>query len=323
MKSKKILSLTSFILGATLLSACTGMYNPVTFNDNWKTNPEANSPINETLVYNVSYSKNDGLIEAYEINYTNGEYVANLSTVNEDGKTYYLYQTELSIDVIYEYGSATKQFTDTVSSEIKFARAADRLRPVYSKKTLNSHSPSNGAVENIDDCYYAHSYTVETTYNANLTEGKTVITEHTAEGDKKSDPKTFEIDEEDTRYLDNEQLIFALRGVNPTSFPTANFLVYAPFTKAVQQVKATFPTSAEGATFKFHRNGTQIEQNINYRSVKLALNTNNPGAEQTIWIAEKSENNVNRNVILKMETPLSYGIGSLVYTLTSETYSES
>ncbi len=321
MKHKKLSLLATLALGVSLFSACTGMTKPVTFSDNWKTNPNAGAEITETLTYKVQYEPKDGLGSNYKIEYKNGTYTTTLTTQSENGLTYYLYTTLLEIDVEYKYGSETATFSDRVATEAKFLRSADNLRPIFSKKDLLSHSPINGTAEKLEDCYFAYDYTVATTYNDDLSEGTTTLTQRAGENTQEK-TSTFEI-EDDVRYLDNEQLLFALRGVNVSSTSSmATFSVYAPFTRAIQEVNAAFSTSTESSNFSFTRNGEQKERNINYRTVEVSLNTKNPGAKQTLWIAEKAENNVNRNLILRMETQVSYELGSLVYTLQTETYTE-
>ncbi len=321
MKHKKLSLLTTLALGVTLLSACTGMTKPVTFSDNWKTNPNAGAEITETLTYKVQHEPKDGLISDYKVEYKNGTYTTKLNTQSENGITYYTYTTLLNIDVVYIYGNESATFTDRVETEAKFLRSADNLRPISSKKEFLSHSPANVTVEKLEDCYYEYNYALVTTYNDSLSEGTTVVTQRAGENTHEN-TSTFEIDD-DVRYLDNEQLLFALRGVNVSSASsTATFAVYAPFTRAVQEVKAAFSTSTESSTFTFTRNGEQKERNINYRTVEVSLNTKNPGSKQVLWIAEKTENNVNRNLILRMETQVSYELGSLVYTLQTEEYLE-
>lgn len=324
MKHKKLSLLATLALGVTFLSACTGMTKPTTFSDNWKTNPNAGAEVWEKLTYKVHHEPKDGLISNYKVEYKNGTYTTTLYTESKNGLTYYFYETILNIDVVYTYGNESATFTDHVKTEAEFLRSADNLRPLSSKKEFISHSPVNGAVEKLEDCYYAYDYTLVTTYNElseALSKGTTTVTQRVGENTHEH-TSNFEI-EDDVRYLDNEQLLFALRGINVSSASsTATLAVYAPFTRAVQEVSAAFSTSTESSTFTFTRNGEQKERTINYRTVELSLNTKNPGSKQRLWIAEKAENNVNRNLILRMETQVSYELGSLIYTLQTEEYSE-
>ncbi len=112
-----------------------------------------------------------------------------------------------------------------------------------------------------------------------------------------------------------------MRAVNPSSNPNPKLLVYSPFTVAVQGVNANF-ASAEGETLTFKRNGVEVSEAVEWNKATLSLDSNNPGASQTLWIAKRTENSKTRNVIFKMQLPLSYAMGNLNFVLTSETFTE-
>ena len=118
-------------------------------------------------------------------------------------------------------------------------------------------------------------------------------------------------------YLDNEQLIFALRAMAAKT-SSAKLQVYSPFAEAVQKVGITF-NAEESAEFTFLKNGTEETKALTYRPASIVLDEKNPGATQTAWVAKTTDSTKNeyRNVVLKLETPLSYGLGSLIYTLKS------
>ena len=63
----------------------------------------------------------------------------------------------------------------------------------------------------------------------------------------------------------------------------------------------------------------KVKKTIDYRSVTMKLSSSNPGATQTAYIAtyDNAEMNTHRNVMLKLETPLAYNLGTLVYSLKS------
>ena len=90
-----------------------------------------------------------------------------------------------------------------------------------------------------------------------------------------------------------------------------------------QRVQITFDSDDElGDEFLLSINGGEAKkESIPYREVTVGLKETYSGESQTIWIANPSNvsNNTYRNVILKMETPLSYNFGSLIYTLKSIT----
>ena len=80
-----------------------------------------------------------------------------------------------------------------------------------------------------------------------------------------------------------------------------------------------------GAEFSFlYKNGSEekSQHTITYRPVSIVLDEKNPGGTQTAWIAKTNDttNNKYRNVMLRLDTPLSYSLGTLQYTLISATY---
>lgn len=315
---KKFLAITSLCLGASIFSACSTPVNIVTFNEYWKKNADANTSVLEVLEYKISHEAESGLTDAYSVAYANGTYTTTLSLSNGN----YHYETELEIQVTFTLGDKTETFTDKVISKIDFERAANNLRPIRSEKTIDNHTPLNvSEAFELSDCYANVHYTLETVYEDDLSEGTTKLTNHNAENAVQE--KTFEINDKKARYLDNEQLYLAMRAVNPSSFSAPKILTYAPFTGVVQNINANFSSSDEGATFEFTRNDVPFKDVINYREVTLEIDAKNSGSTQTLWIATtQSGTNKNRNLILKIETPLSYGMGSLVYSLVSETYTE-
>ena len=132
--------------------------------------------------------------------------------------------------------------------------------------------------------------------------------------------RTFTVEDKYT-YLDNEQLLFALRGISQST-ATASVSVYAPFSAVVQNVSLTYSTLQKETEFSFKKGGEEIKQVINYYPVSMKINTKLPGATQTAWIAEttNTHSNMFRNVMLQLETPLSYNLGSLIYKLKSANF---
>ena len=134
-----------------------------------------------------------------------------------------------------------------------------------------------------------------------------------------STTQTFEIDEKYT-YLDNEQLLFALRGLDQKSSPS--FYVYAPFSNKVQTIYARFDALTTGETFSFNTEdgkGADTLRAISYYPVTLGIDEKNSGSTQTVWLAERTNasNNEYRNVILSMKVTLAYNVGTLHYSLQS------
>ena len=132
----------------------------------------------------------------------------------------------------------------------------------------------------------------------------------------------FSIDTKKYTYLDNEQLLFALRGLDPSSTSAPKFLVYNAFADVVQTIKVSF-SSETGEDFEIVKNGTTVKDTIPYYSADVSIDSKNPGATQTAWLAKAIDPSVNtyRNVVLRLEAPLSYNLGTLVYKLKSANFS--
>lgn len=323
MKGKKLISMLALVVGLSTFGGCTNADQKVNFGNFWNTNVlDLNSTINETLAYDVNFEASTSSLVNYQLNYKDGTYTTKLTSTQEDGKTVYVYETQLNITAQYTFNSETVECQDSVTSKVKFLAGEYGLQPISSEKDVNASSPTASTVATVKECYQQYHYTTKVSYNADCSEGKSTVTYHPTEGEPKSEEQTFEIDKKKFSYLDNEQVLFALRGVR-TSTSSAKVLVYSPFVETVQRVSWTFSAEAS-EEFSFHKNGSEekVKSTITYRPVSVVLDEKNPGATQTAWIAKPTDtaNNINRNVILRLETPLSYGLGSLIYTLNSVSY---
>ncbi len=323
MKRKIFLALT-MILTASFLASCSACDScagntKISFKDYYLKDAE-NPPIalSETLTYAVSV-KNNNQYNGYKIEYSNGSYVSTLTKMpNED---FYTLKTDYSINIAFTYNGVTSDtFTDTITSEITFMPAKYTLRPMKSTKTLHTHSPSSGSVEKVEDCYFEYHQTVETTYDEDGKGGKSTITNH--KNEDKQTPSTFEIEETDKyTYVDNEQLLFALRCMNNVS---GTLQVYSPFVERVQKISVSAGSSKKEDFANLTINGIQQTAEISYLPITVQLDETNSGMSQTAWIAEKTAtgNNTYKNVMLKYVVTMPYTLSELHYDLVSMTTSE-
>ena len=311
MKMKKITSACALFLTATLLCGCASD-TKIKFEPYWSESI-ASGAVSETLVYDVRFAANENNY-GFEIAYTDGEYTTKLTSgSDENGRKIYTYTTSLTVDVTYTFnGESTEKMTDTVYSKVTFLAANNGLFPISSTKSVKSHSPVGNAPLSLEGCYSLYEYSLNTSYTE--TEGVSSL-----EMDGQTTTKTFEIGKSDYRYLDNEQLLLSLRAIS-ASTSSAYVTSYSPFANALQTVSIAY-SSAESGEFSFYKNGSEekVTETISYRPVQMKLNENNPGATQTAWIASAPDpyNNKHRNVMLKLETPIAYNLGTLVYTLSS------
>lgn len=322
MKLKKIALVLATVLSFSTLAACAGD-NKIVFYDYWKANSEAKGEkVNEVLEYEVTFTKSLGLDNLnYTLTYGTGKYVTTLQSV--DNTDEYVYKTHLEMPVQYEYnGEKSEAFVDTVDTEVRFYSALkDALKPISSTKTVLSHTPVGSQTSSLADSYVVYQYSITTSYDAEGNGSSQIIYQKTEDMEAKEDtPSTFSILSDKYNYLDNEQILLALRAVQ-SSTSSGAVACYNPFLKKLQTVSFSF-NAAENGAFSHTLNGNALENTtISFRKGTLVLSETNPGATQTVKIAtvSSSASNVNRNVMLSLETPLSYSMGTLVYTLKSVT----
>ena len=325
MKRKKLSTLLALVLGVTALSGCTNSDQKVNFGNFWVTDVlNTNAAIQETLSYDVTFNKGENSLVNYEIDYKDGTYTTALVGAKENDKIVYTYTTTLNITAVYTFNGETKECTDVVTSTVKFYAAEYGLQPISTEKDVNGSAPTAASATALEDCYEQFHYTTKVIYNEDCTSGTTTVTQHLTTGETKAKDSSFEIDQDKFSFLDNEQILFALRGIR-NSTTSAKMNVYNPFVASVQKVSVTVNAEAS-ESFSFYKNGSAEKEayTITYRPMNLVLDEKNPGAMQTAWIAKTidASKNTHRNVMLQLETPLSYGLGTLVYKLNSVSYQE-
>ncbi len=313
MKVKKYALLLAGILGAASLAACTATSKKIDWNNYWQYDVNAGGePVDERLTYTVTYEKGSGNSAlGYTLNYQQGSYV---TTLQKGSNKTYTYTAELHIPVVYQFGDKEEVFEDSVVTALSFVDEGNNYRPVTVTKTVKSHTPARTTVSTIEDCYSFFHYTTVTEYTEN--KGTATIYDHLS--DATETVPAFEYGTGDYSYLDNEQILLGMRAV-PLSTTSGSVEFYNPFMKNTQMVNFSFEEKT-GGEFSHTVNGNPLSsKNISYRVVSLTLNDKNPGATQKAWIAasDTTDKNLHRNVMLYLETPLSYSLGALKYTLTS------
>ena len=309
-KNKIYKSIVCALLCASTLSACGGIDYTVPLTDYWYSH-YATTPktVHETLTYKVTYEASSSMSKQnWSVSYNEGTYTTVLTRNNENGT--YVYTTDLQISGTFTYGAeSSHDFTDHVTSTVVFNDKSKA--PISSVKEIVSTSPVNTPSAEL---YYSETHNkVETTYTEDLSKGTCVVTDVK---NNTNTTTTFEIDDKYT-YLDNEQLLFALRGLNQKTSPS--FYVYAPFSRKVQTVQASFDTLQSEETFSFDTGNNDADERkaIPFYPITLGIDDKNSGAPQTIWLAAISNAQANkyRNVILQMRVTLAYNVGTLTYSL--------
>ena len=316
---RRITTVLIAVLSVSLLSACGTNYKR-TFSDYWQQDvsiPIINN-VSEVCEYNVKFT--EGSNNTYAVNYRNGKYTTTFSSITNGETTVYTYTTALSIEVQYTVGSNSSEwFLDSTESTVTFQPCKKGLTPIASRKKMISHSPTAISINKLENAYSVHNLVVETEYDATSKKGTTLIIDNT-KTENNTTKKTFSFVEKDYNYLDNEQLLFALRCLNPNDSASNRFQVYAPFNSAMQKINVQYG-ELSSATFNFAIDGVVEAKNIAYFPTTISLHSKdtNTGSDKTVWIAKTNslDNNTYRNVILRQETPIAFALGTLVYELNS------
>lgn len=322
MKRKNFFAILSLLVSASILTACTNNTQKVQFSEYW--HKDMNTPsatVLECLTYKVTTDTSTaGSATYYSVDY-NGTYT---TVLEKNADNNYVYTTTLTVSAVYDYKTGKSPvLEDSITSKVVFQNSANALKPLSSEKEIISHSPINAQIgaETDFNAWKTHCKVV-VDYNANQSTLYNLAKAETDDGYKTTDK--IEVDEKDGKkysQLDNEQLLFALRGINPTTTTSPTLLVYSPFTETVQQIKASIGTLAVAEDFTFHSvdEDKEIKDSISYYPITLSINAKNTGGSHIAWIAKTTDanNNKYRNVMLKYQAPIAYSLGTLVYTLTS------
>ena len=307
----------------TLLSACSGG-TPLSFTANWYRNTALGGSVNDTLeelTYEVSFTpaENDS---SFSVEYDTGTYTTRLINANialSDGSTKegYIYTTELTISGRYRLGSeVSEDFSDRVSSSVSFLPVTDGLKPVKSEKEVLSTSPIVSLPETLEGAIETYHYTYDVSYDAALTTATAVYTDLNAETPA-PETREYAIDGT-TTYLDNEQILFALRGLSLSSvatFRTVNS-VMGIVTEVSTGTSTTGPTALKESV-DFTMDGTAVKTEIDAVQVPIIYQSTPSGQQQDLVYAATTDtnNNTYRNVLLRMEVPVLQSLGTLVYRL--------
>jgi len=314
---KRVFSILAVCMSAAILSACS-MDTSTSFSANWYSNPASATSVlpetNETLVYSVSLDTETKTNTSYSAEYSDGVYTTNLT--DENGL--YRYTTKLEIKVQFVLGEEKSEvFTDTVETEAYFKGTGSGLQPVSSKKTVESHSPFSLSPATLESCYRHYKYVATTTYNEEGTKGTYTYDDLLSETEEvEVNEKSFSIPSSYS-YLDNEQLLFAVRGINSSTAQSIS--VYNGAFKKVQTVSVSRSAEKSG-TFKFALEGEEAatERTVDYYPYSVVISsTNNSGGTRELMIA----NSKYRSAILEIKDPLSFSLGTLVYTLQKANFS--
>lgn len=310
MKKKSLFSTLTALLCVFTLTACSAE-SSTAFTYVW--NPTQDKTVlpgtYERYEYDVELK--EGTNEHYSVSYEEGKYVTWLR-VNPENSTQYIYTTSFNAKVSYQFGEQTSEvFEDSIETEV-ILDGNNNLRPISSKKTVRATSPTAITPQSLAECYNRFHYEITTTYSGkkgtftrtNLLEGSTL----------KNATKTFTASGDHT-YIDNEQLYLCMRANTETSMQSLRY--FNTSAKVVQTLNISKEASGT-AEFTFPLNDVEETASLDYIDYLVSISADNPGASQTVRVVNGKQNKY-RRMILSISTPLSYHLGTIVFTLQNAT----
>lgn len=323
-KSRTRAAIALGIASVSLFASCSAA-QPSQFAARWlkvvtESTDEANLGGKETAEYNVSFEK--GANTAFSVDYSNGKFRTELYA---DENKNYVYETSLTIDVSYSFGNDSIAFAgengDVVKSKAVFKNTKNGLAPVSSSKTVIAHVPSSAsptALSGENGCYSEYCYTISTDYSSNSCKITYYKDRKAFDAGQvlKDKSNNFEHDGKHS-LIDNEELLPALRAINEST----TFSVFNTAAGKMQNISVS-KSGTEKTAFKFKIEGADeeaAEHTLDYATYSVKIDDTNPGATQEVLVAATTDvgNNEFRNVILRMKTPLSFNLGTLIYNLSS------
>lgn len=327
---KPLIAGLALLLPVAILCGCTGKVN-VTINANWYRNTALSDSISDThekLEYKVTFQAPQKETN-FSLKYDEGSYVTELTSETyrfEDGFTelVYVYRTSLNITGRYTLGGVTGEtFTDSVETETVFRNAKLQLQPIKSQKTVHTTSPialPYTEATDLSQVTKVYHYTATATYANDLSSMKYSYRDLTAEKEEEAlTEREYQLNTNVT-YLDNDQLLFALRGINLATEVTLSS--FNPVKGEIEKVVAgnSVSTTVELTDVKIGEKEPAPLKADAY-SVSFGYSSTTSGPSQKLYYAKTIENdNVYRNALLSMEVPLYYDMGTLVYNLSSATF---
>lgn len=316
MKKKLRIAALALFMPLAALTGCGGAAQSFSFSANWYRNTALKGNIGNTLErleYEVTFeSASSG---EFSLEYTDGIYRTELKneSVELDFETRegYVYTTDLTISVCFSLGGQKSEvFQDTVHTEVQFLSAAEGLRPLRSYREVHSHVPVSDNPASMSAAYNVYDYSYATEYDDALTMADTVLKD-LSNGSKRE--TSYDI-EGKQNFLDNEQILFALRGLDLAAVPE-----FYSVNSVSGKVQALGVESYVETTFKadFQADGQAVTAEIGAHSISLGYRGNNRGQPQTLVYAKTTDFSANayRNVLLQMDAPILHTLGTLRYTL--------
>ena len=292
----------------------------------------------EMLTYKVEFTKGEN--STYSVDYTNGEYKTQFYGTKYDWKksgipenyavsgvaeeSVYYYRTELNIEVQYEYkGQTTEWFADKVVTEAYFRAAGLNLQPVYSKQEVLSHSPERYQANSLQNAWEEVNAVYETYYNYYCTEATVYTTDNLAGGERVAKRYTG-LNKAKNSLFDNSSLEIVLRSMPNQADSTItlfNAVAGGRDNFSVDGGSAWFADEEREQISAVLRNANLLAADKTVETVSASVKYSGtlPGTSSTYWYAavDDANNNTARSTMVRLAMPISYGLGTLVFSLSS------
>lgn len=315
MKKKGIFGL-ALLLPLALLAGCGGSAK-LSLSPNWYYQNEVENITgkSERLEYEVTFRQFQ--TEGTSVSYDGGTYVTELKAENytqgEETLQVYHFHTELNISGKYTNGASTSPtFADSMVTDVWFTRINEGFRPIRSKKEVHSTVPY---AADPDQWYATYEFTYNVDYAADLSSADYALNVTAPEAEKGESTGTVKIDTDKT-FLDNEQIILGLRGLNLSS--ASSILPFAAIDPQTRRmVNVTLSTEAQNIPVSFECNGEQIDDSIDVVQVSCSYDSKQPGPPRRFVYVARTDDSYKkyRSVLIRFESAVMYDLGEMTYTL--------
>ncbi len=326
MKKKLFAVLAATLACTTLsLSACTSGDSKIIFKNYWNYDTEytSNESIDETLVYDVSFTPTYGNTINYKIDY-DGTYTTHLKSQSNE---IYEFTSTLDITLVFTLNGVTEEKRDSVTTNVVFYKAGgtDNLRPISSYKKMTSHTPNyTKSAAAIKDCYTLFDYEITTTYddngNGNCVSVRNIFDDSEQVTIPEKKEYSFSATSGKRSVLDNEQFPIAFRAM-PAGTNT-KVQMFDPFLGYSHNYAVSVTSEAKEKEYSYKLNGNDVKRTIPYTIASISVDGTSSGRPQWAEIAalQDSKSNTHRNIMLYYCAPLSSYMGELEYKLISADY---
>lgn len=321
MKPKRLLPLT-LLLPLAMLGGCGGGTVNVSFSANWYANTATTSltDTSETLEYDITFQPSEN--RDYALSFGKGSFTSVLTDETysyPDGGQERVYKLHSEQHITGKYalsGTEGEPFEATSVSDVWFLGVRDNLRPVKSEKEVHNFAPV--ALPTTEKMSEETHFKYTIVYNKECTEAEFTLDDLLTE----EEGTTQKISVTPSRFVDNEEILFALRGVDPTVQTALNSI--DPQTKRVVGLQMGTVPTAKTEAVKFMRNGVLVDATIDAYEIRLGYNSSYPGPTRILTYAARTGtgNNLYRNVLLRFVSPAMNDFGDFTYTLASATFNE-